>query len=114
FILTCGLLVATLAMAKFTERRNPSALAAPLATISIQLAGWSATADEKLLDRVAVTLAASSTLTRGYRRGKDELNLFIAFYEQQRAGESMHSPKHCLPGGGWEIWDYGSAEVPVG
>jgi EpsI family protein len=114
FILTSGLLVATLATAKFTERQNSAPLAAPLATISNQLAGWSATADEKLPDRVAGTLAASSYLTRGYRRGKDELSVFIAFYEQQHAGESMHSPKHCLPGGGWEIWDYGSAQVPVG
>src|ERR1017187_5258774 len=114
FILTSVLLVATMATAKFTERRNPAALVVPLGTISSQLAGWSATADEKLPDRVEGTLAASSYLTRGYRRGKDELNLFIAFYEQQRAGESMHSPKHCLPGGGWEIWDYGSAQVPVG
>jgi EpsI family protein len=114
FVLTSGLLVATMATAKFAERRNAASLATPLATISRQLAGWSATADEKLPDRVEGSLAASSYLTRGYRRGKDQLSLFIAFYEQQRAGESMHSPKHCLPGGGWEIWDYGSAEVPVG
>jgi EpsI family protein len=25
----------------------------------------------------------------------------------------MHSPKHCLPGSGWEIWQQGSALVPV-
>src|ERR1039458_4713631 len=71
FILTAGLLAATLAAARFTERRNPAALAAPLSTISSQLAGWSASADEKLPDRVEGTLAASSYLTRGYRRGKD-------------------------------------------
>jgi EpsI family protein len=114
FVLTSSLLIATLAAAKFTERQNAAPLAAPLATISSQLAGWSALSDEKLPDRVEGTLAASSYLTRTYRHGKDDLGLFIAFYEQQRAGESMHSPKHCLPGGGWEIWDYGSAQVPVG
>ena len=114
FLITSGLLVATLATAKFTERRNPATLAAPLATISRELAGWSATADEQLPEGTAATLAASSYLTRGYRRGQDQLTLFIAFYEQQRAGESMHSPKHCLPGAGWEIWDYRSAQVPVG
>jgi EpsI family protein len=25
----------------------------------------------------------------------------------------MHSPKHCLPGAGWEIWKHDSALVPV-
>src|SRR5262249_5895980 len=40
-------------------------------------------------------------------------DLFVAFYAQQRAGESMHSPKHCLPGAGWEIWNYASMDIPV-
>ena len=25
----------------------------------------------------------------------------------------MHSPKHCLPGAGWEIWNYGTTEIPT-
>jgi len=25
----------------------------------------------------------------------------------------MHSPKHCLPGAGWEIWNHDSASIPV-
>ena len=25
----------------------------------------------------------------------------------------MHSPKHCLPGAGWEIWQHDSAMVPI-
>src|SRR4051794_16371010 len=41
-------------------------------------------------------------------------DLFITHYALQRAGESMHSPKHCLPGAGWEIWDHGTVDIPVG
>ena len=29
------------------------------------------------------------------------IDLFIPFYRSQRAGESPHSPQHCLPGSGW-------------
>jgi EpsI family protein len=58
-------------------------------------------------------LDATSYLARNYRKGENQLDLFVAFYEQQRAGESMHSPKHCLPGAGWEIWQQGSALVTV-
>src|SRR5688500_6238885 len=25
----------------------------------------------------------------------------------------MHSPKHCLPGSGWEIWKHDSSLVPI-
>jgi EpsI family protein len=48
-----------------------------------------------------------------YKNGTDELGLFIAYYAQQKAGESMHSPKHCLPGSGWEIWDYAATAIPT-
>ena len=41
------------------------------------------------------------------------MDLLIAYYQQQRAGETMHSPKHCLPGAGWEIWNHGTAELQV-
>jgi EpsI family protein len=29
------------------------------------------------------------------------VNLFLAFSPSQRAGDTIHSPKHCLPGSGW-------------
>lgn len=28
-------------------------------------------------------------------------SLFIAFFPSQRQGDTIHSPKNCLPGGGW-------------
>ena len=31
------------------------------------------------------------------------VNLYVAFYESQRKGHSVHSPRSCMPGGGWII-----------
>lgn len=31
------------------------------------------------------------------------VNFYTAWYQEQRKGASIHSPKSCLPGGGWEI-----------
>ncbi len=31
------------------------------------------------------------------------VNFYVAYYESQRKGESAHSPRTCLPGGGWDI-----------
>jgi EpsI family protein len=28
--------------------------------------------------------------------------LFVAYYDRQTGGRSIHSPKNCLPGGGWQ------------
>jgi EpsI family protein len=34
------------------------------------------------------------------------VNLYVAYYESQRKGEAVHSPRSCLPGGGWELRDF--------
>ena len=31
-----------------------------------------------------------------------EVDLLLEYFPTQRAGDTMHSPKHCLPGAGWE------------
>jgi EpsI family protein len=31
------------------------------------------------------------------------VNFYIAYYRSQKKGQSTHSPKTCLPGGGWEM-----------
>lgn len=31
------------------------------------------------------------------------VNLYVAYYDSQRKGQSAHSPRSCIPGGGWEI-----------
>ena len=31
------------------------------------------------------------------------VNFYVAYYASQRKGQSAHSPRTCIPGGGWEI-----------
>ncbi|HFD10941.1 MAG TPA: VPLPA-CTERM-specific exosortase XrtD [Crenotrichaceae bacterium] len=31
------------------------------------------------------------------------VNFYVAYYESQRKGSSIHSPRSCIPGGGWRI-----------
>ena len=111
FTATLGLLVGTIFLSDMAAYRIPSPLAVPLEQIAPNLAGWAAVKDQKLPEGTERTLDATSYLSRTYRKDSKELDLFIAFYSQQRAGESMHSPKHCLPGAGWEIWQHDSALV---
>lgn len=35
--------------------------------------------------------------------GVNPVNLYVAYYASQKAGESAHSPRTCIPGGGWQI-----------
>jgi exosortase D (VPLPA-CTERM-specific) len=37
------------------------------------------------------------------RAGELPINLYVAWYDSQRGGRSVHSPRSCLPGGGWQV-----------
>jgi EpsI family protein len=113
YLMTVLLLSATMAGYALSERRKPEFLAQPLETIDMEIAGWRMAGDEPLTPGVLDKLQLTSYVSRSYEKSGTQLGLFIAFYAQQRAGESMHSPKHCLPGSGWEIWKHDVALVPV-
>jgi len=113
FFLTIVALGGTIAAAKFSDTRRPDALARHLDTIPMQIAGWSGVSVNGPSEAVESKLLATEHLSRAYRRGNQILGLWIAYYAEQRAGESMHSPKACLPGAGWEPVDYGFADVPM-
>lgn len=36
-------------------------------------------------------------------KNNDQVNFYVAYYEKQETGGAAHSPKTCLPGGGWRI-----------
>jgi EpsI family protein len=107
------MLLLTLAGYALSERREPEYLARPLETVDKQIGGWTMKGNEPLEERVLERLQLTSYISRVYEKQGTNLGLFVAFYAQQRAGESIHSPKHCLPGSGWEIWKHDSAMVPV-
>jgi EpsI family protein len=40
------------------------------------------------------------------------VNLYIPYYNSQRKGEAVHSPRSCLPGGGWQMRDFDQRSLP--
>jgi len=48
-------------------------------------------------------LGPGEFLERRYQRAPQPgIDLFLAYFPSQRTGDTIHSPKHCLPGAGWE------------
>ena len=41
------------------------------------------------------------------------VNFYVAYYQSQRKGQSAHSPRTCIPGGGWEITSLRTMDVPA-
>jgi exosortase D (VPLPA-CTERM-specific) len=46
------------------------------------------------------------------RGGREAVNFYVAWYDSQRAGQSAHSPRSCLPGGGWRMTQISQIDVP--
>jgi exosortase D (VPLPA-CTERM-specific) len=46
----------------------------------------------------------------GVERGLP-INFYVAYYGSQRKGQSAHSPRSCLPGGGWKIADLSQRDL---
>ena len=110
---TVTILAITLAASVAGDRRRPDPLRLPLEEIPATLDGWTATERHMLEPQILKILEPTSYLSRTYRKGALDLGLFIAYYGEQRTGESMHSPRVCLPGHGWEIREPGTAAIHV-
>jgi EpsI family protein len=74
----------------------------PLAQFPKQLGVWTGVdvpIDKEVLD----VLGPGDFLLRLYKNQDKApyIDLFIAYFRSQRAGDTIHSPKNCLPGAGW-------------
>jgi EpsI family protein len=68
-----------------------------------QLGPWQMVESQVIDDATLGILKPDDYLQRIYRNSNGQYaGIFVAYYRAQQAGESMHSPKHCLPGSGWE------------
>jgi EpsI family protein len=112
--LTVLMLTGTLFASFVAEDRVPHPLARSLDRMPSEIDGWHGSPGAVPDAAELKLLGATSFLSRDYHREGRGLGLFIAYYAVQKAGDSLHSPKNCLPGAGWEILNYDEANVPFG
>src|SRR5579864_4770705 len=84
----------------------------PLDGFPTQVSGWRMVQQGVMEQEVKDVLRADDYITRDYAASPTRYaNLFVAFFKSQRAGQTPHSPKNCLPGSGW-VWTV-SDTIPV-
>jgi EpsI family protein len=74
----------------------------PLSQLPSVLAGWVGS-DQPIDQETRDVLGAGDFLSRVYTQAGQTapIGLFIGYFPTQRTGQTIHSPKHCLPGAGW-------------
>lgn len=107
-----GLLVIVMIATRFVDNRTEQVPEhRNFISFPLQLDGWVGEHD-KINDRVVGQLGMTDYLFANYTGPSSRgVNMYVAYYDSQRKGVSPHSPRVCIPGGGWEIIDFNRIEV---
>ena len=96
------------------QRQQVMALREPLTTLPAAIEGYTGI-DQTISEEEQQVAGMSDYMLRYF--GKDSLlafSVYVGYYAQQTQGRTIHSPKNCLPGAGWEPLSARREAVVVG
>jgi exosortase D (VPLPA-CTERM-specific) len=113
FLAALLLMGATAATAQTVDFREATPISRSLKQFPLRVGQWVGQ-PEAMEKKVIDKLKFSDYIIADYLNGDGKVvNFYTAYYENQRKGESIHSPSSCLPGGGWVFHEAGQIILPV-
>ncbi len=101
-VLSALFLLQSAAFHELSRRTEVVPPAKPLAAFPSRVGEWRMLHEGAIEQDERDVLRADDYLTRQYAApGGKTASLFVAYFRSQRAGQTPHSPKNCLPGSGW-------------
>ncbi len=112
--LTAVVILATMLIASQSiEFREKIPLSQSLVNFPLKIGQWNGTRqiiEQELIDALDFT----DYVMVGYKDPRNyHVNFYVAYYESQRTGESIHSPESCLPGAGWSFEEEKVTTLPI-
>ncbi len=97
-----GVLAAGCVLLLSVAQQDPTPLVHPLSTLPLELDGYQGR-DLVISPEEQRVAGMTSYISRWYGRDTtDAFSLYVGYYDHQTQGKTIHSPKNCLPGAGWE------------
>jgi EpsI family protein len=110
---TAAVLLAAFLLLHSVSHGEPFVLHQPLRDLPSNVGAWSAQ-DQPLADEIVQAVGVSDYANRLYSgKGQAPVQLYVGYYETQKSGDTMHSPKNCIPGSGWDPIRAGLATITV-
>jgi EpsI family protein len=103
FFAALALLVSTALFLQARSHKEVFPPRLPLTSFPKQLGPWTGS-DVEIPKDVLEVLGPGDFLLRVYQNEDQHqpyADIFVAYFPSQRAGDTIHSPKNCLPGAGW-------------
>ena len=104
-LIATALIVAVVAVLStaMPERVEVPPNRADFSTFPLQIGEWQGKGD-RMEQMYIDTLKFDDYIMADFVDGnQQQVNFYVAYYASQQKGESAHSPRTCIPGGGWEI-----------
>ena len=113
FVVAVAILTATLAIYSIVDFREKIPISRPISQFPLVVGGWEG--KRQFLDQKSIdALQFSDYVSIDYsKQGNSPVNLYVAYYESQHKGRSIHSPETCLPGSGWIFNQSGKRTIPL-
>jgi EpsI family protein len=112
--LSYALLIGALFFLQFRSYGEAVPIHKPLNAFPMRVGNWQGEEGVVFEEGVLDNLKLQDYLLRRYMDSSGRsLWLYIGYWETQRKGAQIHSPKHCLPGGGWEPLEATRVSIPL-
>jgi EpsI family protein len=112
--LSLSLLIGALLILQFRSSGEAVPIRKSLDSFPTVVGNWRAREGTLLdLDTLNVLKAKDYVMRRDQDPSGKSLWLFIAYWDSQRKGAQPHSPRNCLPGGGWEPLETARVTIPL-
>ncbi|MEO8294430.1 MAG: exosortase C-terminal domain/associated protein EpsI [Gemmatimonadota bacterium] len=100
----------------FIDRQQQVPLAAPLATLPTVMAGFEGQEVPISKEEQAVAGMSAYSFRSFQKDSLGDFSVYVGYYDHQTQGKTIHSPKNCLPGSGWEALKQSEVriETPAG
>ena len=112
--LSCLLLLGALLALQLRSAGEAIPIRKPFSTFPDSVAGWRAQQDSYFDTEILGVLKVDDYVMRRYAdRSGRTLWLYVGYWATQRKGAQIHSPRNCLPAGGWEPVEANRITIPV-
>ncbi len=102
-ITACAIMALTLVLHNYVSQAEAVHSTTPLSTFPTQIGEWKGNTD-RFDDKIYEVLGVDDSFLANYFGPDNRLiQLYVGFYGSQREGDIIHSPRNCMPGGGWNI-----------
>jgi EpsI family protein len=110
---TVGILLGAFVLLHTVAHGEPIVPRQPLHELPYAIGGWTAQ-ERPFQEKVMQAVGESDYTNRVYLdRAGAPIQLYIGYYASQRSGDTIHSPKNCLPGSGWDPIKSGYTTIPI-